>query len=125
METKILVVDDEPSSCQILSTFLRALGFNTLEAGDGDRALALYLQERPLVVLLDVRMPGKDGLETLRELRAIDPEANVIMVTAVHEEEIARKALREGAFDYVTKPINPDYLKLSLMTKLSFLRGDD
>ena len=76
-------------------------------------------------MLLDIRMPGKDGLETLRELKALDPEASIIMVTAVHVEDIAKQAMAGGAFDYITKPIDPDYLELSLMTKLGLLGAEN
>lgn len=122
METKILVVDDEPSFCEVLSVFLESKGFSVVTAYDGEGALVLYEQERPHVVLLDVRMPGKGGLETLRDIKALDPEASVIMVTAVHEDEVAYKATREGAFDYITKPINPEYLELSLKTRVALIR---
>ncbi len=114
MSNKILVVDDEPDFCEALGDFLEAKGCSVLEAHDGDQALAVYRQERPDVVLLDMRMPGMDGLETLRELKAIDQGANVIMVTAVHEEEIAKLALAEGALDYITKPVSPDYVYRAL-----------
>ena len=120
---KILVVDDEIAVCKELKKFLKFKGFSVVEAYDGDQALEAYRDEKPDIVLLDVRMPGKDGLETLRELKALDPEASVIMVTAVHEEDIAKQAMTEGAFDYITKPINPDYLELALMTKIVMLTG--
>ncbi|MDV2504709.1 MAG: response regulator, partial [bacterium] len=81
---KILVVDDEEFFCRELRRFLEGKGYNVLEAYSGDEALEVYRQERPDVVLLDIRMPGKDGLETLKELKELDPEASVIMVTAVN-----------------------------------------
>lgn len=111
---KILVVDDEPSVCKALRRLLVAKGYNVLEAHDGDQALEVYRQERPDVVLLDIRMPGMDGLETLRELKAIDQGANVIMVTVVVDDEIAKRAMAEGALDYITKPVSPDYIYRAL-----------
>ncbi|MDV2504477.1 MAG: response regulator [bacterium] len=120
---KILVVDDEIAVCKELNKFLEFKGFSVVEAYDGDQALEAYRDEKPDIVLLDIRMPGKDGLETLRELKALDPEVSVIMVTAVHEEALAKQAMTEGAFDYITKPINPDYLELALMTKIVMLTG--
>ena len=125
MSSKILVVDDEPDFCEALGDFLEAKGYSVAEAYSGDEALAAYRQESPDVVLLDIRMPGKDGTETLHELKALDPEASVIMVTAIHEEEIAKQAMAEGAFDYITKPIDPGYLKMALMTKLALIEKDD
>ncbi|MDV2496215.1 MAG: response regulator [bacterium] len=124
MPSKILVVDDERAVCKELRLFLEDKGYSVVEAYSGDEALAAYRQESPDVVLLDIRMPGKDGVETLRELKELDPDASVIMVTAVHEEDIAKKAMSEGAFDYITKPINREYLEMALMTKLALLGKD-
>ena len=124
MPSKVLVVDDEHSVCIELRKFLEGKGYSVKEAYSGDEALEAYKQERPDVVLLDIRMPGKDGMETLHELKALDPEASVIMVTAVYEEDIAKEAMNEGAFDYITKPINREYLEMTLMTKLALLEGD-
>ena len=121
MSSKILVVDDEKFVRKELGRFLEDKGFEVVEASNGDEALEVYRRENPHLVLLDIRMPGKDGLETLRELKTLDPEASVIMVTAVHEEEDAKQAMKEGAFEYITKPINRDYLELALMTKLALL----
>ncbi len=125
MPSKILVVDDERAVCKELRLFLEDKGYSVVEAYSGDEALAAYRQESPdVVVLLDVRMPGKDGVETLHELKELDPDASVIMVTAVHEEDIAKKAMSEGAFDYITKPIDREDLEMALMTKLALLGKD-
>ena len=125
MPSKILVVDDERAVCKELRLFLEDKGYSVVEAYSGDEALAAYRQESPdVVVLLDVRMPGKDGVETLHELKELDPDASVIMVTAVNEEDIAKKAMSEGAFEYIIKPINREYLELALMTKLALLGKD-
>ncbi|MEE9304918.1 MAG: response regulator [bacterium] len=125
MPSKILVVDDERSVCKELRLFLKGKGYSVAEAYSGDEALVAYRQESPDVVLLDIRMPGKDGIEALHEIKALDPEASVIMVTAIHEEEIAKQAMAEGAFDYITKPIDPGYLEMALMTKLALIEKDD
>lgn len=124
MAKRILIVDDEAPVRLMLRRFLENKGYSVLEATGGHEALEVYNQDKPDAVFLDVRMPGKDGMETLLELKALDPKASVIMVTAVHEEETGMKALEQGAFDYITKPIDTDYLELSLMTKLEML-GDD
>ena len=125
MPSKILVVDDEQAVCKELRKFLKGKGYSVLEAYSGDEAIEVYKRESPDVVLLDIRMPGKDGIETLHELKALDPDVSVIMVTAVYEEELAKQAMVEGAFDYITKPIDPDYLDMALMTKLVLLGKDD
>ncbi|MDV2503851.1 MAG: response regulator [bacterium] len=125
MPSKILVVDDERAVCKILRLFLEDKGYSVVEAYSGDEAIEVYKRESPDVVLLDIRMPGKDGVETLHELKELDPEASVIMVTAVNEEDIAKEAMDEGAFEYITKPINREYLEMALMTKLALLGKDD
>lgn len=125
MAKRILVVDDETPVRMMLRRFLEDKGYSVVEASGGHEALEVYHRDKPDLVFLDVRMPGKDGLTTLHELKALDPGASVIMVTAVHEEEIGMKALEEGAFDYITKPIDADYLELSLMTKLEMISGNE
>jgi DNA-binding response OmpR family regulator len=107
---KILVVDDEPSYCELVREFLEASGYDVILAFSGEEAIQAYQLNQPQMVLLDIRMPGKDGLETLLELKTLDPGAMVIMLTAVSEEEIADKAKAIGAFNYLTKPIKPSYL---------------
>ncbi len=124
MSNKILVVDDEKVVCKELRKFLEGKGYDVVEAYSGDEAISAYTRETPDVVLLDILMPGKNGVETLHELKELDPDASVIMVTAVHEEEIAKQAMAEGAFDYITKPIDPGYLEMALMTKLALLGKD-
>ncbi len=111
---KILVVDDEPLFRKMLRKFLVGEGFSVIEARDGDEAILAYKNQRADVVLLDVRMPRKDGLETLRELKANDHEARVMMLTAVCDEVVIDQALADGAADYVTKPINLKYLGATL-----------
>ncbi len=124
MKNKILVVDDEPDFREALREFLAEKGFSVMEANSCEEALEAYSQERPDVVLLDVIMPGKDGRETLQELKALDPEVSVIMITALHEEDLALEAMADGAFDYITKPFNPDYLEMALMTKIGLIAGN-
>ena len=130
MTIKILVVDDEPLHCDLMREFLEGKGYSVVEAFDGDQALELYKRERPDVVLLDMRMPGKSGLETLRELRAFDPEARVIMVTAIQQEELDQQAVvevEEGVLDYITKPFDHDSLErtLAILMRIKLLADGD
>jgi DNA-binding response OmpR family regulator len=118
---RILVVDDEPHAVELLQEFLTAKGYEVLTAADGEEALQKVKEERPHAILLDVRMPGMDGLEVLKRVREIDHEVGVIMVTAVHEEETGRQALQLGAFDYITKPLDLAYLERSLWVKLQIM----
>ena len=121
---KILVVDDEPDFCDALRDFLASKGYEVAVVLNGEEALPAYMQEKPDVVLLDIQMPGKDGLQVLRELKAIDPAASVIMITAVQDEGIARQARAEGALEYITKPISPDYVDRALATAMELIGPD-
>lgn len=113
---KVLVVDDEPEAVELLVEFLSSKGYEVITATNGEEALALrrVKEDRPHLVLLDVEMPKMNGMETLRRIREIDPEMGVIMATGVNEEDVGRKALELGAFDYIVKPLDMKYLEQSL-----------
>lgn len=100
---RVLVVDDEANIRRIVASYLRAEGFEVAEAGDGRAALAAFDRAEPDVVILDVMMPGLDGIEVLRELRRRS-EVYVIMLTARAEETDRVIGLSVGADDYVSKP---------------------
>jgi DNA-binding NtrC family response regulator len=106
----VLIVDDEFSVRDSLHQWFAKDGYRTGSAKDGKEALKT-LQDAPWdVVLLDIKMPGMDGMELQRRIHDIDPEIVVIMITAYASVETAVQALKEGAFDYITKPIDPDEL---------------
>ena len=115
---RILVVDDEEETCRFLEEFLRPRGYDIFSATTTEEGLRLVKSERPHLVLLDIRMPGRDGLSLLSEIKGIDREIGVIMVTAVREEEIAKEAMRLGADGYITKPIDLEYLETNILVKL-------
>ena len=116
---RVLVVDDEPDFIELLREFLTAKGYEVIAASNGEEALRKVKEERPHLILLDVRMPKMNGLEVLKQVRDIDHEVGVIMVTAVNEEETGRQALKLGAFDYITKPLDLKYLERSLWYKIT------
>jgi DNA-binding response OmpR family regulator len=116
---RVLVVDDEPDAVELLREFLAAKGYEVTTASDGEEALLKVKQDRPHLILLDVRMPRMNGMEVLKRVREIDREVGVIMVTAVNEEETGRQALRMGAFDYITKPLDLKYLERTLWYKIA------
>ncbi len=116
---RILVVDDEPDSVELLQEFLTGKGYEVVTASNGEEALRKVKEERPHLILLDVRMPGMNGLDVLRKVREFDQEVGVIMVTAVNEEDTGRDALKLGAFDYIVKPLNFEYLERSLWYKVT------
>ena len=104
--TKILVVDDEPTIREIVVSYLERDGFKTLEAADGNRARELLETDQPDLVVLDLMLPGTDGLELCRWIRSRS-RLPVIMLTARGEESDRIVGLELGADDYVTKPFSP------------------
>ena len=103
---RILIVEDETRIADVLARYLEAEGFVTERAGDGEGALALFRRFEPDLVLLDLMLPGIDGLEFTRRIRAISP-VPIIMVTAKSAEIDRVLGLELGADDYVTKPFSP------------------
>ena len=116
---KVLVVDDEPAARELLVEFLSTKGYEVLTATNGAEALRRVQEDRPHLVLLDIRMPKMSGLEVLQRIREIDAEMGIIMVTAVNEEDVGRQALELGAFDYIVKPLDLKYLERSLWYKIT------
>ena len=119
MAGRVLVVDDEPEAVELLQEFLQAKGYEVSTASDGAEALRKVKEKRPHLILLDVRMPKMDGLEVLRQVKALDPGVSVIMVTGVNEEAIGWQAMELGAFDYIVKPLDLPYLERSLWYKIT------
>ncbi len=111
MNKTILIVDDEKDLCTILADSFSQDGDRVLTAHNGNRALQLTRTERPDLVLLDIRMPGMDGIEALKKLKSVEEEIPVIMFTAHGTLETARQAMKLGAYDYVTKPVDLFLLK--------------
>ncbi len=118
---KILVVDDEIEVVRLLKDFLTSKDYEVYTAPNGAEALALVKEVKPDIVLLDIIMPGMGGIDTLKEIKKIDPTTAVIMVTAVIDEELAKRAVNLGAFDYITKPINIDYLETCVLVKMIYV----
>ena len=115
--TTVLVVDDEPVVREVVVKYLEREGFRTLEAGDGDSARDLLQRDSPGLVVLDVMLPGMDGLELCRWIRSRS-DLPVIMLTARGEEADRIVGLELGADDYVTKPFSPRELAARVRTVL-------
>jgi DNA-binding response OmpR family regulator len=124
MPAKILIVDDDPDLRGSLAAVLRS-AFSVLEAAAGAEALALIKTERPRLVLLDVTMPGMDGLEVLAAAKVLDSDLIVVMLTSHHEIEIASRALNLGAAEYVTKPFAADSIRAEVLRLLSRRDSED
>lgn len=120
---RILVVDDEPEICSFLDRYLTKKGYKVFTSLNGEDAIKTVKDERPHIVLLDIRMPGIDGIETLKRIKEVDKNTGVIMVTAVKDEETAKNALKLGADDYITKPMDLKYLDDVLMVKIVMMTG--
>ena len=120
---RILVVDDEIAIRNLLKEFLSRKGYDVYTASDGRTAIAKVKEIRPHIVLLDIMMPGMDGIETLKEIRKVDPRVGVIMVTAIFDEELGKRTIELGACDYITKPVSLDYLETVLMVKMIDVLG--
>jgi two-component system nitrogen regulation response regulator NtrX len=118
MTTKILVVDDEESIRRTLSAVLRDEGYPVILAKDGKEALAQAAQEEPELVLLDIAMPGKDGIEVLESLKDKSPGLAVIMMSGHGNIETAVKATKLGAYDFIEKPLSIEKLLLAIRNAL-------
>ena len=117
---KVLIIDDEPHIREMMRLTLEAAGYEVGEAGDGEEGLARFHDGSGYdLVLLDQKMPGIDGLETLRRLLARTPEARVVMVTAFASVELAVDAMRLGATNFLRKPMTPEALRGAVVGALA------
>ena len=105
-ERRILIVDDEQMIRSLVASYLRSDGFEVVEAANGQEAVAAVSKRKPDLVVMDIRMPGMDGLEALKEIRRVS-DVYVILLTARAEETDRIIGLSVGADDYVTKPFSP------------------
>jgi FixJ family two-component response regulator len=111
---RVLVIDDDADLCESLRDRLQALGFQVSVAGNGAAALRLVREEAPAIVLLDLVLPGMDGVAVLEAIRRDDPEVVVIVITAHGTIARAVEAMKKGAYDFVTKPFDPKHLEIVL-----------
>jgi DNA-binding response OmpR family regulator len=121
---RILVVDDEAGIRELVTTYLSKEGYTVDEALDGESALARFRERAPDLVILDLRLPGIDGYDVLREIRR-DSNVYVIVLSARSEEADKLIGLELGADDYVTKPFSPRELVARVRAVLRRGRGDD
>jgi len=107
---KVLVVDDAPDTLEIIQKLLRYEGYDVRVASTGEEGVKKVEEERPDVVLMDINLPGIDGTEALRQIRSNHPHQCIIVLTAFATVENAIYALKEGAFDFLTKPFENEHL---------------
>ncbi len=108
----ILVVDDDRDIREVVSDRLDALGYRVLSAGNGREAVELLDKQNPQLVLLDIEMPEMNGLEVLKEIRKRGRDVTVVMITAYGTIERAVEAMKQGAYDFIPKPFEPDHITL-------------
>jgi len=114
MQARILVVDDEKDICDVLADYLKKAGHHTEKAYTGEEAIELIKNQIFDVMLLDQRLPKMNGMQVLKESREIDPDILTIVITAVNTVENAVTAMKEGAYDYLMKPVDLEEVKLVL-----------
>ncbi len=115
---RILIVDDEIEICNTLHEFFSLRGYEAHMAFDGPTAIRKVKEVRPHIVFLDMIMPGMGGIDVLKEIKKIDPTVGVVMLSAVIDHELAKRSLELGAYDYLTKPIDLEYLETVAMVTI-------
>lgn len=107
--TKVLIVDDASFMRMMIKDILQKNGFEVIgEAANGIEAVNLYKKEKPDVVTMDITMPDMDGIEAVKEIRAFDPAAKVIMCSAMGQQSMVMDAIKSGAKDFIVKPFQAD-----------------
>lgn len=107
----ILIADDDASLRNVMSRTLTRYGYEVLQAEDGERAIQVCREHHPDIVLLDIYMPRKNGLKVLEELAGEMTCTGFLILTGNEDEETARACLKMGAFDYISKPVDPEALE--------------
>ncbi|MDR1133070.1 MAG: response regulator [Synergistaceae bacterium] len=120
MGTKVLIVDDAAFMRMMLRDILAKNGFEVVgEADNGKTAVQMYNELKPDVVTMDITMPEMDGIAAVKEIKAADPAAKVVMVSAMGQQAMVIEAIRSGAADFIVKPFQPDRVLEALGKALS------
>ena len=117
-QTTVLVVDDDPSINDLLKTILEAEGWKTISAIDGDKAIKSFHENLPDIIILDINMPGIDGIEVCRHIANTSPSVPIVMLSALSDLANKVRCLGLGANDYITKPFQPEELIARLKAQL-------
>lgn len=111
---KILVIDDEKPTLTMFRLFLDVYGYTVFTAENGTEGLEIFKQERPQMVITDIKMPGVDGLTILQQMKDIDPAVEVIVITGHGDIDLAKQAMDRHAADFINKPIKKEALDAAL-----------
>ena len=122
---KILTVDDEMGIDSFFYEFFTVRNYEVFNAQSGKEAIEIVKKEKPRIILLDVKMRGMDGIETLKRIKELDKGAVVIMVSGVKDDDVINEALKLGADDYITKPLSLEYLEKVVLLKFINLQIKD
>jgi YesN/AraC family two-component response regulator len=112
--TTILIIDDEQPTLQMLTLYLEACGHRVLSADNEMQGLEVFHRERPSIVLTDIKMPGKDGLDVLRQIKAVSPQTEVIVITGHGDKDLAKQALALKASAFFNKPLDTEALDAAI-----------
>ena len=107
-EDTVLIVEDDDQTLDLLAKLLGGKGYSPIKAVDGNQAIEIALKSLPSLAIVDLNLPDSDGLDVLRDLKAMDKDIPVIILTARGSQATVRKAMEIGAFDFLTKPFDLD-----------------
>jgi putative nucleotidyltransferase with HDIG domain len=125
LEDRILIVDDEARICEVMERRLTLEGYSCTVASNGKEALSQFYKDTFSLIISDIRMPEMDGIELLKKVKAVNPKMMMIMVTAYAELELAVEAMRLGAYDFLTKPVDLEIVVLSVKKALEKKRLEE
>lgn len=111
---KILVIDDEKPTLSMFQLFLKVYGYTVFTAENGEQGLKIFQKERPAIVITDIKMPGMDGLEVLKQIKAMSPQTEVIIITGHGDVDLTIEAMNLNATDFINKPIQKNALDSAL-----------
>ena len=114
MNHKVLIIDDEKPTLAMFELFLEAYGFEVLTAENGEDGIGVFEVENPAIVFTDIKMPGMDGFEVLKRIKATSPDAVVIVITGHGDKELEKKVLDLKATDFIHKPVQKEALDAAL-----------
>ena len=120
MSSKILIIEDDHDICQLLKRFLTKHGFTVIHANNGKQGISIALEEKFDLILCDFRLGDLDGFEVLKKVKEKLPDLPFIIITGYSDIRIAVNVMKMGALDYVTKPLFPDEILLTIRKALNF-----